>query len=74
MVVVALLGFGFFIYSKRRYAYARARQHSPTATQIHELGTPKRGPYATSELPTGENISELPPGERPDERVHEMHG
>ena len=74
LVAIALLGLIFFIYWKRRHAYARGRQDSPTAGQVHELGATKTGPYAASELPTRENISELPPEERPDERVYELRG
>ncbi|KAE9372012.1 hypothetical protein N431DRAFT_407864 [Stipitochalara longipes BDJ] len=74
LVAIALLGLGFFIYWKRRHAYARAREDSPTATQVHELGAVKSGPYAASELPTREPISELPPEDHPDERVYELRG
>jgi len=74
VVALAILGLVFFIYRKRRYAYVQGRQDSPTATQVHELGTTKRGPYAASELPTRANISELPTEGRPDEQVYELRG
>lgn len=74
LVALALLGLGFFIFWKRRHAYAQTRQDSPTTTQFHELGAVKQGIYATSELPTREIVSELPSGDNPDEQVYELRG
>lgn len=65
--VLAMIALVLFIYWKRKNAYAQARQDSPAATQpvatqpAYELNT-KKGSYLTAELPTGGDISKLPPG------------
>lgn len=60
---LALLALAFFIYQKRRNAYARARQDSPAAIQPYELSSGRKGPYHVSEMPTAKQVSELAPGE-----------
>ncbi|CZR62645.1 uncharacterized protein PAC_12542 [Phialocephala subalpina] len=69
---LALLGaLAFFIYRKRKNAYAKAGQNSPgylnpeSATPVYELKDGNQGNYAASELPSGTQVAELPPGSRP---------
>ncbi|KUJ10486.1 uncharacterized protein LY89DRAFT_627027 [Mollisia scopiformis] len=76
-VVLAFVALAFFIYRKRKNAYAQTGQDSPPTTQpLYEMNGGKKDYYSgQAELPSERSVWELPPKDNKPQpqQVHEMY-